>query len=73
MGADDHRSGGRFPAERIGLTSGDLIFQVNDMEYSEEPYLMIRGCVELAEGRSVTILLQRDNEIWELTMDRDEE
>ena len=56
------------PAERIGLEKWDLIFSVNGADYEEEPYMMTLAAAELAAGRPVTMLLQRDNEFWELAM-----
>lgn len=60
------------PAERIGLKVRDLIFSVNDMDYESEPYMMTRAAAKLAEGKPVTILLQRENEFWELTLNKSE-
>ena len=56
------------PAERIGLKVRDLIFSVNDTDYESEPYMMTRAASDLADGKQVTLLLQRDNEFWELTL-----
>ena len=56
------------PAERIGLEKWDLIFSVNGADYEEEPYMMTLAAAELAAGRPVVMLLQRDNEFWELAL-----
>ena len=59
------------PAEEMGLAVGDLIFSVNDTPYSREPYLMTLAAAELAQNRPVNILIEREDEILELTIEPD--
>ena len=56
------------PAYEIGLMPRDLLFRINDMEYSKELYMLTHACAELAAGNPVTMMLQRDTELWELTL-----
>ena len=55
------------PADLIGLEPGDLIYCVNGLYYPSEPYMMTLGAAALASGQPMTLLLERDNEFWELT------
>lgn len=56
------------PADLIGLEPGDLIWCVNDIQYTSDPYMMTRGTDGLADGYPVHLRLERENELWELTL-----
>ncbi len=60
------------PAAQMGLEPWDLILQVNGAEYAEEPHMMTLACAELAAGNPVTVAFEREGEIWELILTKDE-
>ena len=61
------------PADHFGLAPWDHIISVNGLAYEQDLYMLTRAAAELAAGRPVTILLQRDNAFWELVLSADEQ
>ena len=56
------------PAEAMGLEPGDLIYAVNDIRWSGDPYFITRGLSDLAAGQPMAIQFERDNALWEATL-----
>ena len=59
------------PSDTMGLKSGDLIFCANDLYCEEDPYFLVRALSGLASGLPATLLMERDNEFYELTLSAD--
>ena len=59
-------------AEAIGLEPWDLIYSVNDLLYATDPYFIARGIADLAAGRPMTMLFERDNALWEVSLGMEE-
>jgi hypothetical protein len=60
-------------AEAMGLEPGDLIYAANGLYYAHEPYFLTLGCAEIAAGNPVTLLIESDNEFYELILTPDAE
>ena len=57
------------PADAAGLEPRDLIYSVNGIRYAEEPYFIALGCADLAAGKPVMFLFERENEPWETALE----
>lgn len=55
-------------ADNVGLEPGDLIYAVNGLYYAHEPHFLTLGRAELAAGSPVTLLVESDNEFYELML-----
>ena len=49
-------------------TEALLDYAVNDIRWSGDPYFITRGLSDLAAGQPMAIQFERDNALWEATL-----